>query len=225
MEDIYTKIGSRIRDRRKELGIRSCSGLAVLLWGSDPNPDSKRKLMEKIEKGRRKISVEELVTLSDILDCDVDYLLCRPDCTLPRRETTDIVRATGLSAKAIEKLREPDYFVDVDSCPKYPVTKEIAGMTPAQVLSRLMEIDEFWRVLGNIAMASSEKNLQFIEQFNSYQSEYYVYVPGYIKTNYRYVTYKDDAYDIMVSSAAKHFSNVAEKLLRDYEMEVSHNVE
>ena len=225
MEDIYTKIGGRIRDRRKELGIRSCSELAVLLWGSDPNPDSKRKLMENIEKGRRKISVEELVTLSDILDCDVDYLLCCSDCTLPRRETTDIVRATGLSAKAIEKLKEPDYFVHVTDGPKSPAPKEIAGMTPAQVLSRLMEIDEFWRVLGNIAMASSENNLQFIEQFNNHQSEAYVYVPDYIETNYRYATYKDDAYDIMVSSAAKHFSNVAEKLLRDYEMEVSHNVE
>ena len=168
MEDIYTKIGSRIRDRRKELGFRSCSALALRLWGNDPNPDSKRRMMEHIETGDRKISVEELVTLSEILDCDVDYLLCRPDCTLPRRETTDIVRATGLSAKAIKKLQEPDHFVHMIDGTESPVPKEIAGMTPAQVLSRLMEIDEFWRVLGNIAMASSEDNLQFIEQFNNH---------------------------------------------------------
>lgn len=225
MEDIYTKIGSRIRDRRKELGFRSCSVLALCLWGSDPNPESKRKMMEHIEKGVRKISVEELVTLSDLLDCDVDYLLCRPNCTLPRRETTDIVRATGLSAKAIEKLQEPDYFVRMVDGTEFPVRKETAGMTPAQVLSRLMEIDEFWRVLGNIATVSSEGNLHFIEQFNNHQSETYVDVPGYIETNKRYAPYKDDAYDIMLSSAAKHFSNAAEKLLKDYEMEVSHNAE
>lgn len=56
------------------------------------------------QKGRSSIpdGVEILIRLSEVLDCDIDYLLGKID--VPHRDTIDVSMATGLSIEAADRL-------------------------------------------------------------------------------------------------------------------------
>lgn len=220
-------IGQRIRSRRKECGIKSCTELAKKLWGTSvvDDSDSLRKKMESIERGRSTISIDDLLKLSEILNCDPDYLLCLPSCTQPTRVATDIVTATGLSSRAVTKLQESEYYIRQVGGIDMPIRKEIAELTPKQILSRLLETDEFWRVLGNLALWTSENSRSFISAYNGINSgaeaAFEVNIPGVVWTNPYLTAYTDGYQDLLIASAARHFSEAAEKVLKDYMKEVS----
>lgn len=81
MTDIYIKIGKRIRELREMLGL-SQQDLARRLGTSRP-------AISQIENGERKVSADELITLSAILNISVENLMDlkkEPEVVLQERE-------------------------------------------------------------------------------------------------------------------------------------------
>lgn len=225
MEEIYSIygnrssaecIGQRIRSRRKERGFKSCTELAKKLWGTSvvDDSDSLRKKMESIERGRSTISIDDLLKLSKILECDPDYLLCLPSCTQPTREATDIVAATGLSAKAVERLKLNYNFVE-----KHRGSMS-SRVSPLAIISMLLQDSEFWRAVNN-ASALTDDTFSIMNQYLSGEKDV-----DYSDQNTELLMLDDGEPHLMSLSIANHITNaVMRTVKKEIEKEVPPNGE
>lgn len=98
-------IGDRIYKRRKALKLTQ-EALAQKLY-------SKKRNICNYEKDIRQPDLETLVRIADALSCTTDYLLGTD--AEPTREETDLVKATGLSGKAVAVLMSFHNTIDDDS--------------------------------------------------------------------------------------------------------------
>ena len=91
-------IGERIRYERKTLGL-SQERFAEEL-------DRERALIGRWERGERLPSLEDLINMCELFQCEVGYLLCEEGYENKTRTVTDICKSTGLSEEAVKLLIE-----------------------------------------------------------------------------------------------------------------------
>ncbi len=100
----FEKIGKRIKDERKALGISSLDKMSEKL-DNDYSYKISRQALSDIEKGRntRAFTVDLIDIFCEMFQCDAAYLLCEyDDCKTYDKQF--IHDETGLSEKAIEKV-------------------------------------------------------------------------------------------------------------------------
>ena len=88
------EIGQRLQDRRKEF-FKTQYDFAEALGIEE------RKTVGNWETGTVAIPIHRLSDICNLLDCDLDYLFGKID--VPKNNTADIMKETGLSQKAVEK--------------------------------------------------------------------------------------------------------------------------
>ena len=92
------RIANRRRDPNKKAGKLTQEQLAELLECSDRN-------VKKWENAKTPInSIKDLSALSEILECDIEYLTCQ--CDTLRKENQNAVELYGLSEHALDILHE-----------------------------------------------------------------------------------------------------------------------
>jgi len=96
--DRWKCIGERIKKERKNAGLSQS-----VLMESINRPASSYREVGKWEKGNEFPTLNDLIALCNLFDCDVGYLLCEYDCKT--WETTDIQVATGLSELALYDIK------------------------------------------------------------------------------------------------------------------------
>lgn len=126
-------VGKRLQEARRKKGIKTQESFAS-------KANVTLKTVQNWEQGRVNPSLETLIELSELLDCDLDYLTGRID-----ESTHDIhyvQEMTGLSEEAIRKISNPD----IDN----PMGK---------LLSHLIESDGFYNLMMayKIFLTSTEK--------------------------------------------------------------------
>lgn len=89
-------IGDRIKSRRKSLKL-SQQRLAEMLELKN------RTSISHWEKEHKTPDLKTLITLCNVLDCDLDYLAGA--ISVPRRSDADVIKATGLSQAAVDSLK------------------------------------------------------------------------------------------------------------------------
>ncbi len=95
MEYNWNVIGERIRKERKKKGYTQADICDYLVKG--------RNTVSDWENGRcSTLSVDELVKLCRLFDCEIGYLLCEYDT--PYRVQSDIATEMQLSIKAVENI-------------------------------------------------------------------------------------------------------------------------
>lgn len=90
------KIANRIKAERNRLNL-SQEYIANYLHYSD------RRTVANWEKGKTTPSLEDLLSLCNLFDCEIGYLLCEHDTK--QRATTDVSNITGLSNHAVEQIQ------------------------------------------------------------------------------------------------------------------------
>ena len=121
----------RIQKLRKERGFRSAESLAEAL-----NVSLKTVQVWEKEGGEPNPSLKNLLSLCDLLDCDIDYLTGRIE--EQTHEIKDICAMTGLSEKAAKKL----------------ITCKENGIN--EIISEILEHDKIDRLLSAVRMAVDE---------------------------------------------------------------------
>jgi len=203
------EIGSRLKELRIRRGYKSQDKFAEALGISE------RKTVGKWETGDTAIPTTRLAEICEVLDCDLDYLFGKID--VPRNTVSDICKETGLSESAVYNLKKYDYFYLMngtkvaDGCS--------TGLEPSAVLSRLLESEAFWRVIGNLSMWTKTEVQELFEMADQYDplSEGLPTMPGYMEPNPAKVpfTEKHKTADLYVASAARHFGDAVEKIFED----------
>lgn len=136
---MYTEIyiGSRIKQRRSELGLTQMDLAKELSGPVEPGESLRAQIADwERPRSRKKPSLVSLIKLCNALDCDIDYLLGAIDT--PRRATYDVVQETGLSSDAADIIIE----IKQNDC------NEVLD-----VLSSLLTNKKFWDALSNINYA------------------------------------------------------------------------
>ena len=103
-EERAVEIGRRIKSERiryKETHGKKLSQ-EQLLWMLDLS-ESSTPYLRRWEKGEAMPSLKQLCQMAEIFACDVGYLLA--DYDQRTRDAADICRATGLTEKAVERLK------------------------------------------------------------------------------------------------------------------------
>lgn len=95
-------IGSRIKERRKALGMTQKALAAKISPGVRPE-EAPHLQISQWEHGKNIPGTDALARLCNALECDMDYLLGAIDT--PRRSTYDVIAQTGLSAEAVQRLQ------------------------------------------------------------------------------------------------------------------------
>ena len=98
------EIGQRLQDRRKEF-FKTQYEFAEALGIEE------RKTVGNWETGTVAIPIHRLSDICNLLDCDLDYLFGKID--VPKNNTADIMKETGLSQKAVENLIENKNSTDI----------------------------------------------------------------------------------------------------------------
>lgn len=98
------KTGKRLKEARKNLGY-SLEKVAELCG------IQQYQTVSSWENGNSTPSIEKLIKLADLYDCEIGYLIGEYDCK--RRTIDSVEKITGLSEKAVESL-ENDNFFDKD---------------------------------------------------------------------------------------------------------------
>ena len=109
----YKEIGKRIKSERKLLG-KSQEELSGDL-------KVKRSTVGSWENGKTLPSLQTMINMCKMFNCEMGYLLCEEGYEEKTRKITDICRETGLSAEAVEKLRiyKDCEFLGVDFIDKF----------------------------------------------------------------------------------------------------------
>lgn len=90
-------IGKRIRKERETLGLSQTEFAKLLKF-----KESSRQVIGNWEKGKVLPHFEYMLEMCKVFNCELGYLLCEYDCKT--RVTTDIVKATGLTEDAVNRL-------------------------------------------------------------------------------------------------------------------------
>ncbi len=110
------KIGERIRKQRKEIGKNQADFAEALGMQFES-----RSSISKWENGTEMPSLNNLLKMCEIFNCEIGYLLCEPGFDLPTRKSTDIQETTGLSQKAITTLTTLRTYIKGYHCPLNPI--------------------------------------------------------------------------------------------------------
>lgn len=99
MNNIYNwkEIGKRIKKERKKMKLNQ-QELADKIFISS------RQTISNWENGDTKPQLEDIISLCNLFQCEIGYLLAEPDYNCRTRGNSYIQDVTGLSEKAIEKL-------------------------------------------------------------------------------------------------------------------------
>lgn len=98
------KIGLRIREERKSLGLNQTDFLDSLDMGR-----YSRQFLGRWENGKELPPLDFLIAMCNAFHCELGYLLCEHDCKT--RTVTDIQYETGLSEKAINKIKKIKFMM------------------------------------------------------------------------------------------------------------------
>lgn len=134
MKYIRKKVGNRIREEREKLKY-SQTGLCRKI-GISRNTLSAIEHGKETTKGERNLSIDVMLNLCDVFDCDIGYLLCEYDCKY--HENADVREKTHLSEDAINILA---------------ANPDLAGMT-----SKLLENSDFIGLLNKMIHTPSYVN-------------------------------------------------------------------
>lgn len=97
-KQFWIDVGARIRKERKLAGLNQSDLMAAM--GRSPNS---YRVLGDWENARVKPQFSDMAELCRVLGCELGYLLGEYDCKT--RTATDIHAETGLSEKAIQRLR------------------------------------------------------------------------------------------------------------------------
>lgn len=114
----YLKV--RIKQARKDVGLTQ-EELAVQLF-------CKRETVSQWESGKNIPSLDTIIRLCSILQCDIGYLLGEHE--EKRRETSDTCKVTGLSEAVIERFRREE------------------GNCRKKQLEEILLDDRFWEIIN-----------------------------------------------------------------------------
>ena len=95
------KTGKRLKEARKNLGY-SLEKVAELCG------IQQYQTVSSWENGNSTPSIEKLIKLADLYDCEIGYLIGEYDCK--RRTIDSVEKITGLSEKAVESLERDNFF-------------------------------------------------------------------------------------------------------------------
>lgn len=144
---MYTKsyIGSRIKERRKKLGLTQKELASKINEGIDPD-DAPHTQITNWENGSKIPGTESLARLCNALDCDIEYLLGAIDA--PHRTTHDVMEQTGLDEDAVTCLQKiRDYQHEELGVRKHGYIIPVLG-----ILSELLKSDQLYQVTNNISL-------------------------------------------------------------------------
>lgn len=108
------KIGSRIKEERKALGLSQTEFAERLAkYGCNVG----RNTMSTIEKGQptEKLSIDMLASMCAIFGCQIGYLLCEPEYKDRTALATDICAKTGLTQYALTGLHSIQHVDSLNS--------------------------------------------------------------------------------------------------------------
>lgn len=174
---------------------------------------SKDSLIKYESGSALRMNAEALLGLADFYGVSTDFLLCRTDDPAPVCNISS-VDVLGLSKKAIDNLLENDWFVAGATQNGEIVGIPHGGLQPTDVLSRLLEDDEFMQVIGNLSRYTSPMVRDHLRKsaHPADSSDKFVYNPFMEAFN-------DSLWSLYVSSLTRHFGNAAERLLKEYDEE------
>lgn len=156
------KLGSMILKCREEKKYSQSKLGEELAKRMADDPEARkfnRKTIGDWESGRTSPRANALLTLCDIFDCELGYLLEEPGYEDKTRSATDIVRETGLSGEAVHLLQE--YRISAskresDKVNKYIYTDEFI---PA-LISFMLESEDFNRLVERIC-SQNRKTIEY----------------------------------------------------------------
>jgi len=134
-------IGKRIREARIAAGFKSQKELAEKLYLS---LDS-RTSVSAWENGKRIPTLEYLMQMCKIFQCELGYLLCEHNCKT--KEATDIQGVTGLSEKSINLLNainNRQTILNGEQGVVYIGNKALSSSLINFILNSLFEDEHFW---------------------------------------------------------------------------------
>lgn len=151
---MYTEIyiGSRIKQRRSELGLTQMDLAKELSGPVEPGESLRAQIADwERPRSRKKPSLVSLIKLCNALDCDIDYLLGAIDT--PRRATYDVVQETGISCKAADVLRSINKGMSYGGKYYGPVgvNKNGTVQETLTVLSELIESPRFLPLMNELS--------------------------------------------------------------------------
>ena len=159
-------IGKRIRYERKTLGLSQERFSEEL--------DRERALIGRWERGERLPSLEDLINMCELFNCEVGYLLCEEGYENKTRKVTDICNSTGLSEESVNLLIEDKKTMDkinawVKKRTKFErKSKSISLDIIERIIKNdkyiLTEIDELRRIKSNIKQIEKDIDYPIIEQ-------------------------------------------------------------
>lgn len=216
------RLGANIQRARNEAGL-SRNALVARLCESRLAPKKytsgdyllKSDTLKQWELGRNPVHLDWLPALCEVLDCDSGFLF--GEYPQRHRITADVCETTGLSETAVGNLKAHDYFYRVGG--ERVSDTSNAGLEPSAVLSRLLENEKFWRVIGNISMWTKTAVQELFELADQYDplSGGLPMVPGYMEPNPAKVPFekKNKTADLLIASASRHFGDAVEKIFED----------
>ncbi len=139
-------IGARIRqerenfpkEHRKRKGISQSELAQRLGYAADY-----RQLVANWESGAKLPSLEDLVKLCELFECEMGYLLCQPDYILKTGRKTDIQKATGLSKESVNAISNLDFVVGNRHFAEF----ENGTLSSRHILSQIIADDRMRQVL------------------------------------------------------------------------------
>lgn len=108
-----------------------------------------RQTVSRWEKGKGvEITLNMLLRLCSLFDCELGYLLCEEGFELKTRAKTDFHELTGLSENAIESITERKEAKEVNQAGESAkFVLKVDESAQIEVLSKLLCSLDFWRVL------------------------------------------------------------------------------
>lgn len=150
------KVAERLADLRSERGlslnklseaIKEKTGVYISGPQLQKYENTERISKGKVEKITDIMNVENAIALADFYGVSYDHILGQSDAR--KRENHDIVEETGLSEKAIEKLKTWVEGVNETDANGVQFTRNVNTKAPKE-LSAIIESKEFRRLMGYI---------------------------------------------------------------------------
>ena len=172
---------------------------------------------------------ETLCHIAKVLESSVDYLVGLTDCVTPNMECRAVCDYTGLSEAALDALLGADWFVELVGSDGEtlldrsgePLRLPHDGLFLPEVLSMMLEDPEFLQILGNLSLQTREQYRLEREKYDSTTGQDSVTTENGVITrrNPAMSPFTDPYRDLLLGGMARHFANVAERLLTRYETE------
>lgn len=126
-DDRRVKIGGRIKEERDKLGLTQKEFLTKIY-----KSEQSTKSLSSWEKGDHIPDLDSIALMAELFNCDIGYLLC--DYDERNRDTADIVKVTGLSEPAANRLRDQWIRIKEDESAGWTGTTERQELTAIDTL-------------------------------------------------------------------------------------------